>query len=113
MDANLFAISAADKIPPTAVLRNVRFTYQTDSDGNRTNVIESVRYDCVDPSNYASFTLKVNGSKAVITPEELENAEDVIFIDIPTESTIIKPYALEYGKAKVSIITPMVKIHKQ
>lgn len=109
MDSKHLMLTAEGKISPQVVVRNVRYAYQTDADGNRTDTVKSVLYDCVDPLNFATFTLKVNSSKAVITPEELEEAEEVVYIEIPVESTLIKPYAIEYGKAKVSIIAPQVK----
>ena len=109
MDVKDLTLIAEGKIPPQVVVRNVRYAYQTDADGNKTDTIKAVLYDCVDPVNFATFTLKVNSSKAVITPEELEEAEDVVYIEIPVELTVIKPYSIEYGKAKVSIIAPQVK----
>lgn len=112
VDVKNLAIIADGKISKEVALRNVRYTYQTDSDGNRTDTIKAILYDCVDPVNFATFTLKVNSSKAVITPEELEEAEDVVYIEIPVELTVIKPYSIEYGKAKVSIIAPNVKLLK-
>jgi len=108
-DIKHLTFTAEGKIPPQVVVRNVRFAHETDADGNRTDTIKAVLYDCVDPVNFATFTLKVNSNKAVITPEELEEADDVVYIEIPLESTVIKPYAIEYGKAKVSIIAPQVK----
>lgn len=112
MDSNHFAISAEGIIPKVAVVRSMRFAYQPDENGNRTEVIDSVRYDCVDPTTFATFTIKVNGAKTIITQKELEGTDDVVYIDIPVELTVIKPYALEYGKAKVSIVAPYVKLHK-
>lgn len=112
MDVKDLTLIAEGKIPPQVVVRNVRKAYQTDADGNKTDTIKAVLYDCVDPVNFTTFTLKVNGSKAVITSEELEESEDVVYIEIPVELTVIKPYSIEYGKAKVSIIAPNVKLLK-
>lgn len=110
MKASDLAVSAVGYISETAVLRAVKVTYAKDSDGNKTNVIESSSFICVDPINYASFTLKVNGARIFITPEALEEAEELVYIDIPVSETIIKPYSIEYGKAKVSIIAPYIKV---
>ena len=46
----------------------------------------------------------------MISEKELENAEHPIFISIPLKDSIVKPYKIEYGKVKVSIQVPYVKI---
>ena len=42
----------------------------------------------------------------------LESLEEPLFIAIPVSKTIIRPYSIEYGFAKVSIIAPEVKIYE-
>jgi hypothetical protein len=106
-------ILAEGKIPETAVLREVKITYQQDNNGMRTSVIDSIRYQCVDPVTYSNFTIKVLKSNPIITEEELEKSEDVVFLDIPVSQTLIKPYAIEYGNVKVSVIAPYVKLHNE
>ncbi|MCM1084082.1 MAG: hypothetical protein NC393_13320 [Clostridium sp.] len=113
MPATELVFSAEGKLPEVAVLKNVKFTYETDSDGKHTEKIIAIRYECVDPETFASFTIKVNGGKAVITPEQLEETEELVYIEIPVKDTLIKPYAIEYGMAKVSIIAPYIKLHKE
>lgn len=112
MPADQLISPAEGIIPNVAVLKDIKFTYETDADGKRTEKVIGVRYFCVSPNDFSSFTLKTNSAKAVITPEQLEEAEDIVYIDIPVADTIIKPYAIEYGMAKVSIIAPFVKLHK-
>ena len=104
------AIPAAGIIPEIAVVRNVRLSYQQDADGKRTEKVEAVRYDCIDPDSYASFTIKVETNRPVISKEELDAAEDAICIAIPVDKVTIRPYAIEYGMAKVSIVAPMVTL---
>ena len=108
--ASELSISAVGYISEVAVLRDVKVSYIKDSDGKATNVIESSRYTCVDPVTFATFTLKVNGARVLITPEAVAESEEHIYIDIPVDETIIKPYAIEYGTAKVSIIAPYIKV---
>lgn len=112
MDVSYFQISAVGIIPEFAVLRDVRLTYATDGDGKRMEQVVAVRYECVDADTFSTFTVKVETAKPVITAEELERAEDMVVLELPVDEMVIKPYALEYGKAKVSIVAPYVKIQK-
>lgn len=112
MKASDLMILAVDKIPEVAVLRDVKLTYQQDAEGNRTDKITNVRYECVDMETFSNFTIKVNETKPIISPEALEQAEELVYIDIPVTETLIKPYAIEYGNVKISIIAPRVKLHK-
>lgn len=110
--ASALEISASGKIPEKAVLRNVRVSYVVDNEGNKTDRIDAVRYDCICPDTYASFTLKVNTTQPVVTKESIEKAEMPVFIAIPVDEVVIKPYEISYGVAKVSITAPYVKMIK-
>lgn len=112
LKASELEVPAEGLIPEVAVLRNVRVSYVTDADGNRTETIEFVRYDCVNPENYSNFTLKVVSTRPVVSQEMLESLEEPLFIAIPVSKTIIRPYSIEFGYAKVSIIAPEVKIYE-
>jgi hypothetical protein len=79
-------------------------------EGKKTDKIEAVRYDCVNPDNFTSFIIKVETSRPVVTKEVLDASDEPIFINIPVAEVVIRPYAIEYGKAKVSIIAPYVKL---
>lgn len=103
-------LSAEGIISEVVVLRDIRPSYAKDGEGNRTDVIECIRYDCVDPNNYATFTIKVESTRAIMSKEDLEASEDAIYISIPVKETLIKPYKIEYGKAEVSIVAPYVKV---
>lgn len=98
-------------INPVAVLRDVRLVYMTDSEGKKTDTVIAVKYDCVDPETYSTFSIKVETNKPVITAEELEKSEDIITIEIPDTATI-RPYEISYGSARVIIEAPFVKLHK-
>lgn len=110
MNASDIAISAQDIISDVVVLRNVRPSYVKDAEGKNTELIECVRYDCVDPNTYATFTIKVESTKAIVTKQALEASEEPLYVAIPVKETVIKPYAVEYGKAKVSIVAPYLKL---
>lgn len=112
MDATKFNLPALGIIPQIAVLRDVKLSYATDSDGKRTENVASVRYDCVDTENFSTFTVKVETSKPVITSGELENTDELVVLELPIDEMTIKPYEISYGKVKVSIIAPYVKVQK-
>lgn len=112
MTASQFNLPAVGIIPQLAVLRDVKLSYATDAEGKRTDSVNSIRYDCVDPERFSTFTIKVETSKPVISAEELENSENMVVLELPVDEMIIKPYELAFGKAKVSIVAPYVKIQK-
>lgn len=99
-------------LPEKAVLKEVRVSYKKDENEKVTSEVEATRYLCINPENYDSFTLKVPGKKPVISPDEFKKLETVIHLEIPVSETLIKPYSIDYGKVKVSIIAPDVKIAK-
>ena len=73
-------------------------------------MVEAVRYDCVNPDNFSTFTLKVESPRPIVTKEILEASEEPVYISIPVSEVVIRSYSIEYGNAKVSIIAPYVKL---
>lgn len=110
MKISEISIPAEGIISEVVVLKAVRPVYALDSDGRRTDKIEAVRYDCMNLDNYSNFTLKVQSTRPVITEEELEAAEEAVYIAIPVEQVEIKPFEIKYGIARVTILAPFVKI---
>ena len=110
MKASELQVPALGIIPDLAIVKNVRISNVLDSEGKKTEKIEAVRYDCVNPENFSILTLKVETTRPVVTKEILEAAEEMIYISIPVDEVIIRPYSIEYGNAKVSIIAPYVKL---
>jgi len=88
----------------------VRPVFHYDKDHNRTEQIEAYRYTVTDMDTLSSFSVRVNSTTPVITPEELEETEERVFIEFPMDETIVKPYKLEYGTATVSIVAPYAKL---
>lgn len=103
-------ISAIGLISEIVAVRDVKPVFKTDSEGKRTDIVEAIRYDCVNPNDYSTFTLKTLSIKPVNTVEELEMSKTPVFISIPVKEVVIKPYKIEYGVATVSIIAPFVKL---
>ena len=110
MKASELEISAVGIIPDVAVVKNVRVSNVLDAEGKKTDKVEAVRYDCVNPDNFSTFTLKVETTRPIVTKEILEASEEPVFITIPVDEVIIRPYEISYGNAKVSIIAPYVKL---
>lgn len=96
-------------IPDKLILKGMKMArkYQ---DGKCTQEIEGINYDVVNPYTLDSFRIKVLDPTPVITQEELDEAEEHVYISIPVSQTVIKPYKIEYGKATVSIIAPYVML---
>ena len=111
VNANVFVMTGKDMLSPVVALRDVRYVYKTDSAGKRTDEIQAIKYDVIDTETFSTFTIKVDGSVAVITPNDLELAPDIVYLDIPINQVIIKPYEMSFGNAKVSISAPSVSIH--
>lgn len=99
-------------VPEKAVLKEVRVSYKKDDNEKVTSEVEATRYLCINPENYDSFTLKVPGKRPVIEPDDFKEFEAVLYLEIPVSETLIKPYSIDYGKVKVSIIAPDVKLSK-
>lgn len=110
MKASLLEMSASGFISNLAVLKKVSPVFEKDANGKMTANFSIVRYTCVDVNNFSTFVVKVNSSNLVISQEDLDIAKDPVYVEIPVEETVIKPYEIRFGKAKVSIIAPYLKI---
>lgn len=110
MKASDLEVSAIDKIPEVAVVKEVRISNVLDADGKRTEMIDCIKYVCVNPDNFSTFTIKVNTTRPIVTNEIIEEADEPIYLSIPVEAVVIRPYKIEFGKAKVTIIAPFVKL---
>lgn len=110
---NDLQINVEGLIPQKAILRGVRVSYPTDAEGKRTSEVpDSIRYDLINPSTFDTLTVKVEGSRPVITQEELEAKDTQVFIELPLDEVSVKPYKVEYGTAYLSINAPAVKLTK-
>ena len=109
---NELNIPAVGLIPVKAILRDISLTNKVDADGKRTDEVEAIRYDFIDPETFSTFTIKVTGSHPVITKADLAKSESPIYLEIPVDQVTIKPYKYEYGKLTVSITAPSVKISR-
>lgn len=106
-------VSAEGKISEILVVKKVRPSYMKDAEGKITENIENIKYDCVDPETFASVTLKVQSTRPIVTNEMIEESESVIYIKVPVSETIIRPYEINFGKAKVTVIVPYVNMEEK
>ena len=72
--------------------------------------MEAIIYVCTDLSTLSRLRIRVNSTTPVIEPEELENSDDILFIKVPINDTIVRVYDVSYGKAKLSIIAPFLSL---
>ena len=112
MKANLLAMVASGFISEELILLDITYQYKTNEVGERTKEIECVKYRCADPVTFSGLMIKVETNKPVISVKDVEESSEPIYIRIPVDDTLIKPYAIEYGKAKVSIVAPYVELVK-
>ena len=103
-------IKAEGTIDEIAVVRDVRISYKLNNEGKRTEKIDSVRYDCINPATFSSFTIKVPSANPIVTKEEIEVSQNAVYVKIPVDNVVIRPYAIEYGIAKVTITAPYVNL---
>lgn len=91
-------------------LIDVRPVFRYDENRKRTDIIEAYAYTVTDLETLSSFNVRVNSTTPVITPEELEESEERVFIEFPMDETTVKPFKIEYGTATVSIVAPFAKL---
>ena len=68
--------------------------------------VESITYTVVDPETFTTMKIKVLNPTPVITQDELDRSDSPVFITFPLDKTKVRPYSIEYGKVKVSIVAP-------
>ena len=82
------------------------FAYE---DGKRTDKFKSTTLTCVDVETFSTLKIKVE-TKFQLTQKDLDESTERIFVEIPTDETIVMPYKIEYGKATVTITAPEATI---
>lgn len=91
----------------TFVIKSVRVNKVFDKEANKvSDVNESVTYTVVETETFSSMKVKVTNPVPVITQDELDRSDSPVFITFPLDETKVRPYSIEYGKVKVSIVAP-------
>ena len=89
-------------------VKNVQENYEY-INNKKTDTFLSTTLTCIDVETLAVLRIKVE-AHINLTAKMLEQSEQPVYIKIPIEQTFVRPYAIEYGKVKVSIIAPSVAI---
>jgi len=79
-------------------------------DGKPTDEVEGINYTLTDPETFTQIRVKALTTTPVITQEELDASETPIFIEIPLDKTLLKPFKIEYGTVSLSVTTPSVRL---
>lgn len=112
IDAKLLEVPLSNFTENTEfAVTSVRDNYAYEN-GVKTEKWLSTTLSCVDTVTFATIDIKVE-QHINLTQDEIDQSESTIYVEIPLEKTIVRPYAIEYGKAKLSIIAPSVKIIRQ
>lgn len=94
-------------------LTSVRLNRATDASGKLIDAVNDITYTVYVPDILAQINVKVDSTTPVVTPEQLNAANDAgkdIFVALPTEETYIRPYKIEYGAAFCTIRAPYIKL---
>lgn len=79
-------------------------------DGKPTDDVDGIRYLLTDTKTLTQISVKTLEKKPAITQDEIDNAGCLMYVKLPIEETLIKPYKMEFGKVSVSIIAPSVEV---
>lgn len=93
----------------TFVLKSVKRAHSY-VDNLKTDTIEAIVYELVDPNTFSTFRLKVPGNSPVIEPEKYKETEELLHVSVPLSKTSVRLYKIEFGKAFVTISAPYVKL---
>lgn len=80
--------------------------YEKDASGNsvKTDVFSHTNLTVADPETLCTFTIKVEKKLAI------PDTDERLRVEIDPERTFVKPYRIQYGEMKVSIVTDDVTI---
>ena len=81
-------------------------------DGKATDEVEGVNYTLTDPQTFAQIRVKALTTTPVVTQEKLDANNTPIYIEIPLDETVVKPYKIDFGTVSLSITAPYVKLAK-
>ena len=90
-------------------LTNVDRRYKYDENHKRTNVVESIVYTVTD-ERLNRFQIRVPSTVPVIEQDKLDESEEIPFVELPINETVVKPYKMEFGKVYVSISAPWIRL---
>lgn len=89
------------------VLKKSKPVYHYEN-GTKTEKIEFYKYEVANPDTYDLYEIKVPSTKPVISQEDLEKSENVVWISF--KNAILKPYRIEFGKVECSVVAESATI---
>lgn len=111
---NIFKVALSTLTEDTQFqLTSVRINRATDASGKLTDATKDITYTIYVPDILAQINVKVDSTTPIVTPEQLNAANDAgkdIFVELPTVETYICPYKIEFGAAFCTIKAPFVKL---
>jgi len=94
----------------TFVVKGIREGRAYDEEQKKyTGPIEYIVYSLVNPESLSSIKVKVPAAHPVISPDELEASDEPVYVRLPLDKTMVRPYEIKYGTAKVSITAPSIE----
>ena len=93
VDSDIFALNSVEK------------RYKYDENRQRTDVIDGIVYTITD-DRLNRYKVKVPTTVPIIEQQELEESDELIYVRLPIDESIIKPYKIEFGRTYVSISSP-------
>lgn len=96
-DSSIFALNSVER----------RYLY--DESRKKTDVVDAIAYIVTD-DRLNRYKIKVQSTVPVIEQQELEEAEEILYIEFPTDECVVKPYKIEFGRTYVSITAPYAKL---
>lgn len=112
ISAKVFEIRLDKIFPkiPDFVLTEVRPYYRYDDNKQKMDIVEGYKYTLIDMDSLFPFNVKVPGGTPLLNQTDIDESEGRIYVELPLEETLVRPYQVNYGKAKVTIIAPYITI---
>lgn len=110
LDVNNFIIDLEEIYPAGKYIVKSVYPVYAYENNKKTDNICAYKYRLVDTSLYETFDVKVDGKSPIVTSEVLRNSEPIW---VSLEGAIIKPYEVNYGRAKCSAIANSIHILKE
>ena len=79
-------------------------------DGKRTDQLVGWRFSLADPETFQNFDVRLNATKTPITQEMIDASELRFYVTL--DNAMVKPYAINYGKAECTVTCDSVKLVK-
>lgn len=78
------------------------------SDGKRTDQLIGWRFSLADPETFQNFDVRLNATKTPITQEMIDANELRLYVTL--DNAMVKPFAINYGKAECTVTCDAVKL---